>query len=167
MSDFISSVPGVFTALDKLVREAAEAQSPEVSVFPFAIGEYVPGRYITIRDIQGPVYEWEHIGSFTQKETYTIGGDVVVFTGDAPTTRPNVAIEVLAEAFALLQSCVMTPAFSNRTIPILKTQGPTPNLMLPRECKYTGGPGSIKGAAAGWAGVLEWSFHFEALIKPS
>lgn len=167
MTQFVSSVPGVFNALLTLIQQAAAAQSPSVAVFPFELGQYEPGSYVTVHDIVGPRYEWETIGSFAQKEFYDIAGCATVYTGDSPATNPGVGVTVLSQTFSLLQSCVMTPVFSHRTTPLLGTTGPSPYLMLPGDFEYRAGPGAMGEGETGWCGVLTWSFHFEALITPA
>ena len=181
MADLVSSVPGIFDALLGLVQTAAagatnpvpNAPDPKVYVYPCAIGDYVPGAYVTVEAItgpmgsgQGPQYHWETIGSFSQKEIFGIKGRVVVFSGDAPTNNPMIATQVLGWCFSLFQQCVMTPVMSNRNMPFLGTAGPSPYLMLPARMGYAGGPGVIGGAEAGWDGTYDWSFHFESVITP-
>ena len=60
----------------------------------------------------------------------------------------------------------MTPAMSNRTIPIL---GGSTNVleMLPGYSRYTAGPGEMVGGETGWYGLIEWSFHFKANVTPA
>lgn len=166
MTDIVSSVPGIYEALAKLVTEAGNEQSPPVPVFDFEIGQYEPARYITIHEIGGPRYDWEAI-PYQQRELYEIHGLTTVFTGDSPTTNPKVATEVLTETFNLHQACVMTVVVSNRKAPFLGTTGPTPQIMLPEEAHYEAGPGVMDGAPSGWVGKLNWSFHFEAILTPA
>ncbi len=164
---FISSVPGIFQALQALITKAGEQQSPQIPVFAFQLGEYEPAGYVLIREIKQDPYSWAHIGSFTQTESYDICGEVTVFAGDSPFTNPGLVKTVMDETYALLQTCVMTPVFSNRDEPILGTTGPTPYLMVPSEAQPTFGPADMAGGAAGWCGQIEWGFHFEAQISPS
>lgn len=182
MADLVSSVPGVFDALLGLVQTAAAGQSnpvpnapdPKVYVYPFELGEYVPGAYVTIHGITGPkgsgpgpVYEWESIGSFAQREIFGIKGNVTVFTGDSPTNNASVSTQVLGWCLSLFQSCVMTPVMSNRNMPLLGTTGPSPFLMLPARMGYSAGPGTIGKGLGGWAGEYSWSFHFESVVTPA
>ena len=105
--DLVSSVPGIYTALLSQIQAAAAAQNPPVNVFPFEIGQYEPGSYVTVERIAGPsgsgagpVYEWEAIGSFAQKEKYTVCGKATVATGDSVTSG-TVAIDILYFFFLL------------------------------------------------------------------
>lgn len=180
--DLVSSVPGIFDALLGLVQSAAASASnpvtnapdPKVYVFPFELGDYVPGAYVTVHGItgpqgsgQGPQYQWESLGSFSQREIFGIKGAVTVFSGDSPTNDATIATKVLGWCMSLFQTCVMTPVMSNRNIPLLGTTGPSPLMMLPARMGYSGGPGTIGGAVGGWAGVYSWSFHFESMITPA
>ena len=182
MSDLVSSVPGVFDALLGLVQSAAagvsnpvpNAPDPAVYVYPFELGEYAPGAYVTIHGItgpqgsgEGPQYNWESIGGFSQKELFGINGAVTVFAGDSPTNNASIPVQVLGWCMSLFQACVMTPVMSNRNMPILGTTGPSPYLMLPAQMGYSGGPGAVGDGFAGWAGVYSWSFHFESIITPA
>ena len=179
MSDLVSSVPGVFDALLGLIQTAAatasnpvpNAPDQTVYVYPFELGEYVPGAYITLNGItgpqgsgQGPQYQWESLGSFSQREIFGIRGAVSVFSGDSPENNPTIATQVLGWCMSLFQTCVMTPVISNRNMPMLGTTGPSPLLMLPARMGYSAGPGVIGNATGGWAGTYAWSFHFEAII---
>lgn len=164
----VSSIPGIFNALLSLVQAAAATQAPPVQVFPFEVGQYEPGSYITVHDIRGPRYEWENIGVFTQKELYEVAGVVTVFSGSSVTPGSTVTTDVMGQCFSLLQSCVMAPVMSNRTMPLLGTTGPSPYLMLPdTDFVYESEPGMLGGRPAGWVGTLRWSFHFEALLTPA
>ena len=180
--DLVSSVPGIYDALLGLIQTAAagatnpvpNAPDPKVYVFPFEIGQYEPGAYVTVHGItgpqgsgQGPQYQWESIGSFSQKELFGIKGNVTVFSGDSPTNNPSVATQVLGWCLALFQTCVMTPVMSNRNMPLLGTAGPSPYLLLPARMGYTAGPGTIGGGPGGWDGTYSWSFHFESIITPA
>lgn len=167
MSDLVSSVPGVYAALLGLIETAGAAQSPVVPVYAFELALRVPSSYITVHEIAGPAYEWESIGTFSQKELYDISGSVVVFTGDSPANRPTVATDVLSQTLSLFQSCVMTPTVTNRNMPILGTTGPSPYLMLPKEMGYDAHAAAIGNEPGGWVGVYSWSFHFEALLTPA
>lgn len=182
MSDLVSSVPGVFDALLGLVQTAAAATTSPVPntpdstvyVFPFELGEYVPGAYVTIHGITGPQgvgpgpqYKWETIGSFSQRELFGINGAVTVFCGDSPTNNTSIATQVLGWCISLFQTCVMTPVMSNRDMPMLGTTGPSPFLMLPARMGYSAGPGTIGDGPGGWTGVYSWSFHFESVITPA
>lgn len=149
-----------------LVQEAAASQSPQVDVFPFELGQYEPGSYVTVESIENHTFEWETIGPFSQLEHYDLCGRATVYTGDTVTSG-TVGTDILTQTYSLFQACVMTPAMSNRTIPILGTTGPSPLQMLPGYARYTAGPADVGGKPAGWAGVIEWSFHFDAMITPA
>jgi hypothetical protein len=165
--DLISAVPGIFDALLGLVQAAATAQLPSPAVFPFELAQYEPGAYVLIHEIRGPAYEWENIGTFTQKETFEIAGAATVFVGDGMVNDQSVATDVLAQTMSLFQSCVMTPVMSHRTMPLLGTTGPSPFLMLPGTMGYESGPGDVGGGQGGWFGRYDWSFRFQALITPA
>lgn len=165
--DLVSSVPGIYDALLGLIKTAAAAQNPQPSVFAFELGQFEPGKYITVHEIRGPRYAWESIGSFTQKESYEICGIATVFVGDSVTNDATVATDVLASTLNLFQTCVMTPVMSNRTMPYLETTGPSPYLMLPGEMRYDAGPGNVGGEPGGWVGVYSWEFMFEAMVTPA
>lgn len=162
----ISSVPAVFSALEGLIRKAGEEQSPQIPVFAFELGEYEPAGYVLIHEIEQEPYEWESIGDFAQKESYDICGIVTTFTGDSPFTNPSVVPSTMESVYALLQACVMTPVMSHRDMPILGTTGPTPYLMVPSKSQPRFETASMAGGAAGWCGVIDWSFHFEARLTP-
>jgi len=164
--DLISSAPGIYAAFLKLVGEAAAGQATPVSVFPFELSQYEPKSYIILSKIENHQFEWKSIGVFAQKERYEIVGKTTVFTGDSPAVNQKLATKVLAETYALFQACVMTPAMSNRNMPILDTEGPTPYLMLPSYARYDAAPGEMGGGPAGWCGVLDWGFSFEAILTP-
>ena len=165
---FVSSVPGIHSALLGLIGTAAAAQpAPQPSVFDFALAQYEPAAYVVVESIDDLRYEWESIGSFAQKETYSISGFVTVFTGDTLANQAGVTTTVLAQTQALLQACVLTPVFSNRTMPLLGTAGPSPYVMLPGRFAYSFGPGEMADGPAGWAGRIDWSFDFEAVITPA
>lgn len=167
MSDLISSVPGVYERLAALIAEAGEAQDPQIPLFQFALGEYEPAGYVLITEIRQDPYEWESIGSFSQKEKYDICGEASTFTGDSPNTNPAVVQQTIETLYTMFQACVMTPVMSNRTMPILGTSGPSPYLMLPWESQPTFGVADMAGGQAGWYGKIDWSFHFEAVLTPA
>ena len=163
--DLVSTAPSVYTALLGLVKTAAAAQNPAVSVFAFELGEYEPGSYVTVHAIENQQWDWAYLGTFTQYEEFDICGCATVFTGDSPATNSTVATSTMTSTYSLFQNCVMTPAMSNRTIPILG--GPANVIeMVPGFTRYTAGPSSIGGQMAGWAGVIEWAFHFKANVTP-
>lgn len=164
--DLVSTAPGVYSALLGLVQAAAVAQSPPVSVFAFELGQYEPGSYVTVHAIENHQWDPETIGTFSQREGYDVCGCATVFTGDSPATNAPVATTILAQTYALFQALVMTPAMSNRVIPIL---GASTDVfqMLPGFSRYSAGPGNMAGGEAGWVGILEWSFHFDALVTPA
>ncbi len=163
----VSSVPGVFLRLEFLLKQAAEAQEPQIPVFPFALGEYEPSGYVFIEKIEQDPYEWETIGSFSQKEVYDICGTVSTFTGDSPFTNPSVVTSTMERVYAMMQQIVMEPVMSNRDMPILGTPGPSPYLMIPSESKPEFGVATASDGPAGWFGQVKWSFHFEAILTPS
>jgi hypothetical protein len=167
MADLVSSAPGIFTALLGLVEAAAGEEEEQTLVFPFELGQYEPARYVMVSEIANHIIEWESIGDFGQKETYEVRGKATVYSGDSIATNPALATSVLTDTYALFQACVMTPAMSNRDMPILGTTGPTPYLMLPAYARYHGNPGNMAGGQAGWCGEIDWSFHFEAYIAPA
>lgn len=163
--DLVSTAPGVFAALLGLVEAAAAAQNPPVSVFAFELGEYEPGSYVTVHAIENQTWDWAYLGPFTQREEYDIAGCATVYVGDSPATNPTIASTVVTQTYSLFQTLVMTPAMSNRTIPILG--GPSNVIeMTPNFTRYTAGPGISSGAAAGWYGLIEWAFHFVADVSP-
>ncbi|GAC1530908.1 MAG: hypothetical protein NVS3B1_23610 [Marmoricola sp.] len=166
MANLVSTVPGVYNALFKLVAAAGKAQNPSVSVFSFELGQFEPGSYVTVHGVENHDWEWETIGAFSQKEHYDITGTATVFSGDSPATDVNVASTVLSQTYSLFQNLVMIPIMSNRTMPIL---GGPPNVysMLPGHTRYTAEPGNIGGGASGWVGIIEFSFHFDALCTPA
>lgn len=165
--DLVSSVPGVYEALLTLVEAAGAAQKPApVNVFPFELGTYEPGSYVTVEGVENHEFEWETIGVFSQIEHYDLVGKATVFTGDTVTSG-TVATDVLMQTYGLFQACVMTPVMSNRTMPLLGTTGPSPYLMLPGYARYSGEPGFVDGKPAGWVGMLQWCFHFDAFLTPA
>jgi hypothetical protein len=164
--DLVSTAPGVYTALLGLVEAAGAAQSPAVSVFAFEVGQYEPATYTTVHAIENQTWEWAYLGTYTQCEEYDVCGCTAVYSGDSPNTNPSVATTVLNQTYSLFQALVMTPAMSNRTIPILG--GPANVIeMTPNYSRYTAGLGNVGGAPAGWSGEIEWSFHFKANVTPS
>jgi hypothetical protein len=165
--DLVSSVPGIYAALFGLIKAAAAQQTPAVAVYPFEVGVNEPAAYIQLHKILGPSYEWESIGFFQQKERYEIVGMVSVFSGASPAEDPTIAIEQLQTAFTLLQSCVNTPVFSNRAMPMLGTTGPSPLQMLPSHFSTDAGPGDIDGVPTGWQTDITFGFAFEAVLTPS
>lgn len=170
MSDLISTAPYVWSALLGLIETAALAQNPVVQVFPFELGQYEPAAYVMLTGIEQHTFEWETIGSFTQKETYDICGKVTYWTGDSPADTQDVASTVITQVYSTFQTLVMTPAMSNRTVPILGNTYAAAGavyLMLPGYARYSAAPGLMQGAQAGWEGTLAWSFHFEALVTPA
>lgn len=166
MPDLVSTAPAIYEAFLKLVEEAAEGLSPQPAVFPFELGQYEPGSYITVHEIANHEWEWETIGAFTQKERYEVCGCATVYSGDSPATNKTLATAVMSETYSLFNTCVMTPLMSHRTVPLLGVTGVSPYLMLPYYGRYEAHPGSADGGQAGWCGVLNWSYHFEALVTP-
>jgi hypothetical protein len=164
--DLVSTAPGVYTALLGLVEAAAATQTPAVSVFAFEVGQYEPATYVTVHALENQTWEWAYLGSFTQYEEFDIVGSTSVYSGDSPNTNPSVASTVLNATYSLFQACVMTPAMSNRTIPILG--GPSNVIeMTPNFSRYTAGLGDVGGQTSGWVGLISWSFHFKANVTPA
>lgn len=165
MTDLVSTAPGVYTALLALVQTAAAAQNPAVQVFPFELGTYEPGSYVTVHAIENQTWTPETLGTFSQLEHYDICGSATVFTGDSPATNANVATQTLAAAYSLFQACVMTPVMSNRTEPIFGVSN-GPYQVLPAWSRYVAGLG-VEGGPAGWFGMVQWGFHFDAYVTPA
>lgn len=159
-----STAPGIYKALLGLVQTAAAGQNPPINVFPFEIGQYEPGSYVTVQAVENHHWEWAYIGTFTQYEAYDVCGIATVFTGDSVTSG-TVATDVMAQTYSLFETCVMTPVMSNRNIPILG--GPSNVIeMTPNDSGYTAEPGLVDGNPSGWVGVIPWSFHFRANVTP-
>ena len=165
--DLVSSAPGIYQAMLTLVQQAAAAQNPVVSVFPFELGQYEPGSYVTLHAIENHRFEWAYIPTFTQYEYYDITGVATVFTGDSPADNPTVATTVLNQTYSLFQNVVMTPVISNRDMPIFQTQGPSPLMMLPEVAQYTAGVGNLAGGPGGWVGTIDFRYSFTALVTPA
>lgn len=164
--DLVSSVPGIYQAMLSLLQTAAAAQNPPIQVFPFEIGSYEPGSYVTLHAIENHTFEAAYIGTFGQYEHYDICGCASVFTGDTVTSG-TVATDILTQTYNLFQAVVMTPVMSNRTIPIFQTTGPSPYEMLPESAQYRGEAGEIGGNPAGWAGTIDFRYHFDAIVTPA
>lgn len=165
MADLVSTAPGIYTALLGLIETAAAQQSPAVSVFAFELGQYEPATYVTVHAIENQNWDWAYLGTFTQYEEYDIAGCTSVYSGDSPNTNPSVASTVMNATYNLFQATVMTPAMSNRTIPILG--GPSNVIeMTPNYSRYTAGLG-VGGTPSGWVGCIDWSFHFRANATPA
>lgn len=163
---FVSSVPGIYENLLRLIREAAEEQSQPVSVFPFELAQYEPARYIIVGPVRGPRYEVEAL-PLQLAETYEIEGKATVFTGDSAAMNPGLAAEVLTQTFALLGECVMGPAIANRSAPTFGTTGPAAQIMFPVQADYQAGVDVIGGQPGGWGGVIDWALTFKAIISPA
>jgi hypothetical protein len=161
----VSTVPGTYAALLEKLLEACNEQEQPTALFDFAIGSYEPGQYVIVQGFMGPTWVWEGLGTYEQREKYTIHGYCSVFSGETPFINSSIAVEVLNQCFDLFQQTVAKVMFSNRNMPILGAE-PTAYEMKPREAKYSSGPGEIDGAAAGWEGILNWAFDFSAIIKP-
>lgn len=164
--DLVSSAPGIYQALLALIRTAAAAQNPPISVFPFESGPSEPGSYVSLHAIENHHWEWAYIGSFTQYEHYDIVGVATVFTGNS-VINGTVATDIMTQTYNLFQTVVMTPVMSNRNEPIFQTTGPTPYLMLPERAQYNGEPGIVDGQPAGWVGTVEFCYHFDATNTPA
>ncbi|HEY1690064.1 MAG TPA: hypothetical protein VGF95_14510 [Solirubrobacteraceae bacterium] len=165
--DLVSSVPGIVKAFLGLTKTAAEEQEPTVPVFAFQLGQYEPAGFVILERVVGPRFAWETIGAFSQREVYELQGKATVFSGDSPATNPALFEQVMTETYALFQAVVMTPVMSNRTMPILGTEGPSPFEMLPQEAHYEAGPAEMAGGQAGFYGQVEWAFQFSALLTPA
>lgn len=164
--DLILSAPGVYIAMLGLIQTAGAAQDPVISVYGFEVGASEPDDYIEVLGFKDHHIKPETIGTFSQIEEYSITGRTTVFTGASPVDDPNVGIEILQQTYDIFQAVVMTPLMSNRNEPILGTLGPSPYLMLPESAEYDAGVGTIGDGPGGWAGWLDWSFHFEAYLTP-
>jgi len=168
MSTLVSSAPGIFEAFCNLTETACGEESEQTAFFKQAIFGYEPARYVFVQGIENHVFEWEAIGTYQQKEHYSIVGYTTVFSGDSPATNPNIEFEVLQKTYAIFNNTVMKVNMTNgRNMPILNTTGPSPYLMLPGAAAYNAGPGEIDGAQDGWAGRLDFAFNFSALITPA
>lgn len=163
--DLVSTAPTTYTAMLGLIETAAAAQNPAVSVFAFELGQYEPGSYIMLHQIANHSWTVETLGSFTQLEHYDICGKVTVFSGDSPATNPSVATTVMSSTYTLFQATVMTPMMSNRTIPILGGSRQVYQ-MMPTMSQYTAGLGEIADQPAGWVGMIDFYYHFDAYITP-
>lgn len=167
MSDFVSSAPGIYIAMLGLLQDAGAAQSPPVQVFPFELGQYEPGSYITVHAIENHVWEMETI-SYSGKEHYDISGIATVFTGEGVADSPTVGTDILTATYDLFNTVVMTTLITNRNEPTFGTTGPSPYQPIPGFTRYTAGPGRTKdGQPWGWMGVIDWSWHFDAYIVPA
>jgi hypothetical protein len=165
-TDLVSSAPGIYSALLKLVEQAAAEQSPKVPVFAYEVGQWEPQTYLTVHAIEHHEWEIESI-PYQFNEKYEVVGCATVFSGSSPFTTPTVGVTVMNETFNLFNACVMTQIVSHRTAPFLETTGPTPQIMLPTQTDYTAGPGRMEGGPAGWCGEMTWRVFFEAIITPA
>jgi hypothetical protein len=163
---FVSSVPGIYEGLLKLIREAAAEQSQPVSVFPAALAQFEPARYIIVGGIKGPRYDW-HAIPLQLAEEYEIQGKVTVFSGDSAATNQSLAAEVMAQTFALFGECVAGPAIANRDAPTFGTSGPNAQVMFPVQAEYDAGLDIMAGQPSGWGGVIDWALTLKAIITPS
>ena len=168
---FVSSVPGIYEGLLKLIREAAAEQSQPVSVFPAALAQFEPARYIIVGPVKGPQYEVEAL-PIQLAETYEIQGKATVFSGETPpATEParaaELASEVLTQTFSLLGACVFSPAIANRDSPTFGTTGPSAQIMFPIQADYEAGLDIIGGQPGGWGGIIDWALTFKAIITPT
>jgi hypothetical protein len=165
--DLVLTAPLIWNAVFSTITNIGLAQNPVIPVFPYEIGQYEPGTYVIVKDIENLKVAPETLGYFSMIESYDITGYVSVFTGSSPSefdTSP--ATSTLTNCFNAFYTMVMTPMMSNRSMPMFGVL-PTPNNFYLNEFTYTAGPGSIAGGAAGWEGTLEWSFHYEAFITPA
>jgi hypothetical protein len=165
-SSFVSSVPGIYEGLLKLIREAVAEQSQPVGVFPAALAQFEPARYIIVGPIKGPRYDW-HAHPIQLQETYEIQGKATVFSGDSPATNEALAAEILTQCFDLFGECVAGPAIANRDAPTFGTSGPNAQVMFPVQADYTAGLDIMAGQPGGWGGIIDWALTFKAIINPS
>lgn len=163
---FTSSVPGIFEALERLIREAAAEQSKPVSVFPEELAQFEPDRYIIVGPMRGPRYEW-HAIPIQLEETYEIKGKATVFSGESAATSTTLAAEVRTQTFELLERCVFGPVIANRGAPTFGTTGPSAQVMFPLEADYQAGLDVMGGQPSGWGGVIDWALTFKAIITPA
>lgn len=167
MSNFLSSAPGIYTAMLGLIQAAGSTQNPPVDVEAFALGQYEPGSYVEILQIENHIWDMETI-TYSGKEHYDITGIATVFTGTGIKDSPTVGTDILAETYDLFNEIVMSTLITNRNEPTFGTTGPTPYQAIPGYSRYTGGPGrNQQGQPFGFMGVIEWSWHFDAYISPS
>lgn len=164
---FVSSVPGIYSGLLKLIREAATEQSEDIVVFPFELAQYEPRTYVIVGPIAGPRYEWEAI-PLQIREVFDITGKVIVYRGETPSAEGNVSLaeEALTEAFTTMVACVMTPALAGRGAPTYGTEGPNAQITVPIEAAHEAGPGIVEGTGSGWQSVITWGMHYEAVLNP-
>jgi hypothetical protein len=171
MPDLLSTAPWVFEGFLSLVQATGAAQSPPVAVVPFMLEEYEPASYVMLTGIEGHRFEWETIGSFSQKEYYSLTGVATVFVGDSPDSlNPAVATNVLNETYALFNNVIMTTVMSNRIVPVLNNAYPIPGAVysiLPGYARYTASPGVLSGIAAGWEGTIQFAYDIMAYITPA
>lgn len=167
-TDLLSSAPAAYSALLGLVQTAAAALSPPVAVIQFELEEYVPGSYVLLTGIENHRFEWEALGSFLQKETYSLSGRCSVYVGDSPNSPSStVPTDVMTATYTLFQAAVMTPVITNHGVPILGVDSvPAPYMLLPEFARYNSGPGFLRGGQAGWYGEIAWSYSLSALTGP-
>lgn len=167
MAGFVSSAPGIYVALLGLIQEAGAAQFPAVDVEAFALGQYEPGDYVEVLQIENHVWEMETI-SYSGKEHYDIAGIATHFTGTGIKDSATVGTDVLSATYDLFNTIVMSTLITNRNEPTFGTTGPSPYQAIPGFTRYTGGQGMNKaGQPWGFMGVIEWSWHFDAYIVPA
>ena len=175
MTDLVSTAPYVLQALLGLVETAASEQYPAVQVFPFELAQYEPASYVIVQGFapsgERPLqhFEWELLGSYSQKEFYDICGVASVYTGESQVDN-TVALDTMFATYALFQSVVMTPVMENMTAPLFGNTGPVPaavNQVYPLYARYTGQMGQMANGQAGWYGEIEWAFSFIALVTPA
>lgn len=166
MANLVSSVPATFSSLLSLIQEAGDTQSPAVPVFGFALAQAEPASYVLLNGVENHNYMPETLGNFGQQETYDITGIASVFSGSASPDDPTVTTDVMTETYALFEAVVMAPVVTNR-LTIAPGGIGQPWRVLPGPVRYSSGPGIVGGGTGGWAGLIEFTFHFAAQIFPS
>ena len=167
--DLLTTVPYVYEALVETVKAACEEQEHPTSFFDFEPINFEPARYVCVTGILNHHFEWEAMGTFAQKEHYTIAGFATIYTGDNPGTNPNIATELLQASYTMFNTTVMTAVMTKRNAPVLGNTYPNEGavyLVLPGETNFQAGPGVVDGEPSGWMTRLNFSFNFSALITP-
>ena len=165
-----STVPGVWTAFRELLTTAANdvtvpVNGEGVTVFAFALGQNEPSNYVILTSITGQHFEPEGIG-YQFREDYDINGYATVWTGASPADDISVTDTVLSQTWDLYNAVVMQTMVQNANMPIFGSS-PTPFQGLPVAANYTAAPGKVNSGQAGWAGMVEFAYHFSAICYPS
>lgn len=167
MTDLVSTVPGVFTAFQGLITTAASGvtvNNQGVSVFAFALTQDEPANYVILSEISNHAWKPEGIG-YQFREDYNINGYATVWTGASPADDVSVTGAVLQDTYNLFNTCVQSVMVDNANMPIFNSS-PTPFQGLPVFARYSAAPGKVNSGAQGWAGVVQFSYHFSALVYP-